>query len=255
MGRRLKGRRILVTRPRPFNEEACELIRGEGGEAIALPAIAIEARPARAQAADYDWVIFVSRNAVMHGHALLLQASSDCPRLAAVGGATAAELERLGFSDVLRPASGFASEALLERAELDTVAGQNILIVRGNGGRELLADTLGERGARVDYAEVYRRTRACPAAARLAEIRRQLAAAAIDFVMVGSVEIMEALMALLGPPATTLLTRTQLVTASERVVKKAESLGLGRRILLASGPQDALLVDTIANEPAAKDTT
>jgi hypothetical protein len=39
------------------------------------------------------------------------------------------------------------------------------------------------------------------------------------------------------------------------VVKKAESLGLGRRILLASGPQDALLVDTIANEPAAEDTT
>jgi len=86
-------------------------------------------------------------------------------------------------------------------------------------------------------------------------MRRLLAAATIDFVMVGSVEILDALIALLGPPAKALLTRTRLVTASERVVKKAESLGLGRRILLASGPQDALLVDTIANEPAAEDTT
>ncbi len=254
VGGRLKGYRILVTRPRPFDEEACELIRSEGGDAIALPAIAIEAQTARARATGYDWVIFVSRNAVKHGHALL-QMSSVRPRLAAVGGATAAELEQLGFSAVLRPASGFTSEALLNCAELNTVAGQRILIVRGDGGRELLAETLGERGGQVEYAEVYRRVQSCPSAARLAEIRRLLAAASIDFVAVGSIEILEALMALLGRPATALLSRTRLVTASERVVKKAGSLGLGRRILLASGPQDALLVDTIANEPAAKDTT
>jgi len=251
---RLKGQRILVTRPRPFNEEACERIRDEGGDAIALPTLVIEAQTARAPATDYDWIIFVSRNAVLHGLAQLLQAP-PFPRLAAVGGATATELEQHGMEGVLRPTSGFTSEALLECAELNAVAGKRILIVRGNGGRELLATALGERGARIDYAEVYRRVRARPSAARLAEMRRLLAAATIDFVMVGSVEILDALIALLGPPAKALLTRTRLVTASERVVKKAESLGLGRRILLASGPQDALLVDTIANEPAAEDTT
>ena len=73
MSGRLKGQRILVTRPRPFNEEACERIRDEGGDAIALPTLVIEAQTARAPATDYDWIIFVSRNAVLHGLAQLLQ--------------------------------------------------------------------------------------------------------------------------------------------------------------------------------------
>lgn len=247
VGGRLQGLRILVTRPAPLDDQACELIRREGGQAISLPPIVIEPRTPAPATGEYDWVIFVSRNAVLHGHEWLAGLAKT-PRLAAVGCATAEELERLGYSGVLRPDAGFTSEALLERAELNSVRGQQIMIVRGSGGRELIADTLRERGACVDYLEVYLREPARPSAERLAEIRRLFAASRISFVGVGSIEILDSLMTLLGPSAHALLARSQLVTASERVVKKAESLGLGGHILLASGPRDASLVDTIAND-------
>ena len=252
MGGRLQGLCILVTRPAPFDDHACELIRREGGQAISLPAIVIEPQISSPASGEYDWAIFVSRNAVKHGHQWLPQLRR-MPRLAAVGGATAEELERLGYSNVLRPEAGFTSEALLECPDLNAVRGEQILIVRGSGGRELIADTLRERGAIIEYLEVYRRVPARPSAARLAEIRRMFAASTIGFVGVGSIEIFDSLMTLLGPSAHTLLARTQLVTASERVVKKAESLGLGGRMLLASGPQDALLVDAIVNDLAASE--
>ncbi len=253
MSSRLDGISVLVTRPRPFNEDACDLVRAEGGTAIALPAIRIEPQAAATDMGACDWAIFVSRNAVRHGHRSLNR-GDHAPRVAAVGSATAEELERHGFTDIVRPEQGFTSEALLQHPALQAVRGARVRIVRGNGGRELLAETLRERGASVEYLEVYRRIPETHSRARLAEIRRLLAAAGIDFVTVGSGETLDALTGLLGPSASALLRRSQLVTASERVVKMAESLGLGGRILLASGPQDALLVDSIANEPAVEET-
>lgn len=77
-------------------------------------------------------------------------------QIIAIGAATTKVLNDEGFDSVLtaKPAT---SEGLLTLPILQQVNGRNIVIFRGNGGRELIASTLRERGAAVDYVETYHR--------------------------------------------------------------------------------------------------
>ncbi|WP_275576186.1 uroporphyrinogen-III synthase [Aquitalea magnusonii] len=81
-------------------------------------------------------------------------------------------LARLSGQDILFPTAGSDSEALLALPQLADVAGQHWLIVRGQGGRALLADTLCARGAQVSLAEVYQRVDGRPDWRLLDEGRR-----------------------------------------------------------------------------------
>ncbi|MFO7641606.1 MAG: uroporphyrinogen-III synthase, partial [Candidatus Competibacteraceae bacterium] len=76
-----------------------------------------------------------------------------------MGAAAARALARHGVGPCLRPNEGFTSEALLALPRFQRVTGQRIVIVRGEGGRDLLATTLAARGGRVVSAKVYRRER------------------------------------------------------------------------------------------------
>jgi uroporphyrinogen-III synthase len=153
----LAGRGVLVTRPRGLAEAYAEALERRGARAIVFPAIEIHplpAPPALRRAADYDLVIFVSPSAV--------RVAAPCiaawpAMVAAIGSGTRRELERAGAARIVAPRVGADSEALL--AELAGLAGKRVLIVRGEGGRTVLGDTLKERGAAVEYAECYRRVR------------------------------------------------------------------------------------------------
>jgi uroporphyrinogen-III synthase len=76
---------------------------------------------------------------------------------AAIGPATKAALEKFGITDILTPKDRYDSESLLALSEMHVVAGKRIMIFRGLGGREVLANTLTERGAKITLAECYRR--------------------------------------------------------------------------------------------------
>jgi uroporphyrinogen-III synthase len=160
---------VLVTRPADQAEGLCRRIEARGGRAVRFPTVEIcaPADPGAAQARlseRWDIVVFISRNAVAGALSLAGDALRECPsRLASVGRATAAAMSGAGLTPSLVPDAGFDSEALLDMPALRNVAGSRVLIVRGEGGRELLAATLAERGAEVGYAEVYRRTAAAPA--------------------------------------------------------------------------------------------
>jgi uroporphyrinogen-III synthase len=163
----LNNKRILVTRPEHQAQRLCELISNAGGNSILFPTIEIQAVLNSEKLSncfkdinEYDFVIFVSRNAVNVVFDHYLQ--SDFPervQLLAIGSGTAAALGEKNMTNVLSAGVQSDSESLLLLHELqgDFVHDKKILIVRGVGGRELLANGLKERGASVDYAEVYKR--------------------------------------------------------------------------------------------------
>jgi uroporphyrinogen-III synthase len=155
----LQGRAILVTRPRAQAQRLARLIEAAGGRAELFAAIEIADVPppaALARLHEFDLAIFVSPTAVAKAMPRV-RAWPPALRVAAVGSGTRRELEKHGIANVIAPQSGADSEALLATPALGDVAGKRIAILRGDGGRALLADTFVERGAQVEYITCYRR--------------------------------------------------------------------------------------------------
>jgi uroporphyrinogen-III synthase len=165
----LRGLKIAVTRPRDQAAPLTDSLTQAGGIPLAFPLLEIEPSPADAclqeqlsRVAQADLAIFISPNAVRYGHAAMRAAGFTFPpstTIAAVGQGSAKALRELGYTDILVPTERFDSEGLLALPELNDVAGRRVMIFRGNGGRELLGDTLKSRGAAVEYVECYRRSR------------------------------------------------------------------------------------------------
>lgn len=237
----LKGRGVLVTRPAHQVEGLCRLIEAADGRAVRFPALEIrptehpeQARALLAQ--SWDWCVFVSANAVEQALGLMGRLRAGA-RIAAIGQATAQALAAAGYPVDLVPDGRFDSEALLESEAMHQVAGQRILIVRGEGGRGLLGETLQSRGASLAYAEVYRRVRPdLDPAPLIARWTRE-----VDAVVATSGEVLDNLVILLGAVGREWLLATPLVVISPRMVEQARQLGFSR-VEVADAAQDAALV-------------
>lgn len=168
----LQGARIMITKPAgPSGQRdvLASAIEREGGEAILFPAMKIVplSIPAplsqlKEEVARADITIFCSPNAVNYlAISLPDLLSSMPPTLIAIGAATAACLQAVGFQQIITDPQ-MRSEGVLSLTQLDQehVSNQRVIIVRGKGGRPLLGDELRRRGARVSYLEVYERR--CP---------------------------------------------------------------------------------------------
>lgn len=263
----LAGRTVLVTRPVQQAAGLVQAVRSAGGEPVEFPALAIEAvraselTPSLAWLAGADIVIFISPNAAQFGMAAIgtLPASLE---VFAVGPGTARALAEAGVSDVITPGDSplpqgveganvglrpskpinHDSEALLALPQLQAVAGKGVMIVRGVGGRPLLAETLAARGAEVHYLECYRRT--CPKA-DAAPLLARWQAGGIDAVTAASAETVHNLAALLGEAGAPLLARTPLFVPHEKIAEAARRFGLERVVATPGG--DAGLVEGLIN--------
>jgi uroporphyrinogen-III synthase len=163
-------------------------------------------------------------------------------RVAGVGGGTARALGALGVAGVLAPAGGYGSEALLAMPELQSVAGQHIVIFRGVGGRELLGDTLRERGAQLEYAECYRRVRPHNDVAPLIARWRK---GGVHAITVTSSEGLRHFAQMLGPDAGTLLSGTPIFLPHPRIAETARTLGAAHVVQTAAG-DDAVVAALLA---------
>lgn len=158
---------FLVLRPQPGADATVAALEAAGIPARALPLLRLQALPetpalrACLQAlADYTAVVFVSPAAVAFGMAWVdhfWPQYPTGPTWIAVGEATRQALATWGITAVAPPAAAEDSEGMLALPALQQVGEAKVLILRGQGGRELLATTLRQRGARVDIVELYQR--------------------------------------------------------------------------------------------------
>ncbi len=232
----LAGLSVLVTRPRERAAALIDRLSGLGARPVACPVIEIQPVPwsGAREAGRYDIVIFTSPAAVQHGSdGMDLRGTFE---VAGVGPATTAALRERGFGVTVEPVDTNDSEGLLAHPALapERVSGRHVLIVRGEGGRGLLGRTLVARGARVDYAEVYRRAR--PAGPVPGE------AARCDMITVTSNEGVSNLVAMIEPSARTRILGRPLVVVSQRGAAQAREAGFTGPIAVAGGADSESIV-------------
>lgn len=230
----LAGLRVLVTRP--AHQAAGLVIQLEDAGAVVstLPLLAIAAPqdPEAASAAlragaSADFWIFTSANAVEG--AQRLHAEHWPSTLFALGQGSVRALARQGHH-AIAPEGG-TSEDLLLWPELGELQGKRVLIVTGEGGRNLLAQTLTARGAEVTLARCYRRLRVPHEAAAV-----KAALAASDVAVLTSGEALAALQALADTGTLPLL------LPSQRVAKAARAAGGKAAILLPAAVSEAAIL-------------
>jgi len=237
----LAGLRVMVTRPAHQADPLCRMIEKAGGETIRLPLLSIEPAPATMAtrqletARTFDWWIFTSANAVRHARGV--DAGEWPASLAAVGPATAAALEAASGSQVVAPLQGASGEALLQREEMQNLAGKRVLIVTGADGPETLANALEARGAMVVTLAVYQRVPLphTPEAIEAAVKRSKL-------IVLTSAQALEHLWNLSPPELRPTLSKRQLVVPSQRVVEMAATLGFTSPAIAPEQMSDAAIL-------------
>lgn len=246
----LAGLRVLVTRPAHQSQNLIDALRAQGAEPVPFPLLEIEPidetdkeayNRIKTRILDLDLyagVIFISANAARIGEAWIDTYWPQLPvgiHWLAIGAGTAAALKHLGIP-AYHVAGGFDSEALLADPILSDVSEKRFLILRGEGGRELLAETLQSRGADVDYADLYRRV--CPRYSP-AQIKSTIYAQRLSVILITSGMALDNLLELAGAEPD--LLETALIVPSRRIADLASARGF-TRIRIADGPDDSSMI-------------
>jgi uroporphyrinogen-III synthase len=160
---------LLNTRPAHQAESLTQQVLAHKGQVISCPTIDIQWCDAKNTIFDLsqgtDKIIFISANAVrgflnsaFYPHFLkALKRAPSSIELYAIGRAT----QQYGLVHklplIVLSQTDFDSESLLAHPVMQAIKQQSIVIVKGEGGRIVLEETLQSRGAMVHLLEVYRR--------------------------------------------------------------------------------------------------
>jgi uroporphyrinogen III methyltransferase / synthase len=173
--RPLHGRRVVVTRARAQASGLARTLAELGADVVELPAIRIEprldseeVRAAVARIDSYDLVCLTSPNGVEMLRRAMVEHGRDARALAgatvaAIGPGTAAALGRMGVIADVVP-ERFVAEGLLEALADVDLEGKRVLLARAAQARDVLPDTLRERGADVEVVALYETVREDPPA-------------------------------------------------------------------------------------------
>ena len=242
----LRGELILNTRPAHQQQELNSRLQSLGATVCSIPAIEIQ--PAASTAfldalssnlEPYDILLFVSRNAVS-GFLSFLGSDeiSGSLKIGVIGEGTLRAVnasKKLCHLPVIE-AYPYNSEGLLDSTQLQSVYERNILICRGQTGRNLLGDELLRRGARISYCEVYQRAAPANIASQLEEITAE---GFPDLAVFTSNEGLANFIKSLQGPALDRMLQIPWVLISERMRESAIDLGHNAEIIIAELASDA----------------
>lgn len=240
---------ILVTRPAHQADTLCKLIEQQGWHSVRFPTLDIVAVDNNKiiqqleSLSQWDWLIFISTNAVnfaLRANNGKIDAFKACS-IAAVGKATKKALKLAGVSVDLLPDRQFNTEGLLATTEMMQVNGKGCLIVRGQGGRETLANSLRERGAKVDYMEVYSRVVPVADATYVMDMLKQ---GMLHAITITSGDALKNLVTMIGAELHNKLQVVPLIVISHRIKALAEEFGF-KSIAVTENPGDRAIIETV----------
>jgi len=233
----------LILRPQPAADELAARLREQGHHPVVCPLLSYlpgsELAALTERLSQADIVISISVAAVQYASEQLAQQQTNWPphcTYLAVGATTAAQWQQQGVT-VISPTDA-RSEGLLALPVLQSAAGKRILILRGNGGRELLADGLCQLGAQVSYLECYRRhylhTDGTP-------LLQEWQAAGVDSVIISSSKLFRQLIRLLPETANGWLSSQHWFVPSQRTADELHQAGFNRVTMMLGVQHDAVV--------------
>ncbi|HCR59420.1 MAG TPA: uroporphyrinogen-III synthase [Raoultella sp.] len=189
-----------------------------------------------------DLLFALSQHAVEFAHARLQQQGLRwplAPGYFAIGRTTALTLHKVSSQNIRYPLDREISEVLLQLPELQNIAGKKALLLRGNGGRDLLGETLRERGADVTFCECYQR---CAKHYDGAEEAMRWQSRGVSTLVITSGEMLQQLWTLIPQwYRERWLLRCRILVVSERLAQQARELGWQDIQVAESADNDTLL--------------
>ena len=251
--------RIMITRPAHQAGKLADDITSVGGISFSFPTLEIcrtelssENKQIIQHITEYDIIIFISPNAVEHGLSQI-QAISPMPntvQLATIGQGSAKALKsKLGKQPDICPEENFNSEGLLATTAMQNVNDKRILIIRGNGGREHLKQSLEQRGASVDYLSVYQRTK--PAIDN-SELEQYLQNNEIAAIVITSAESLKNLVEMTPNKVKLQLLQVPLLLINKRLTEVAKKAGFENKLIVATKASDEAIVETLKENDLLK---
>lgn len=234
---------VVLTRPLSDSERLAAVLAADGIDTVVMPIMTISALPVNELApppalGQHAICVFVSANAVRFGLPALLKRLRDCPNIVtiAVGAKTHHRLAEQGINASIpdRP----DSEGLLAMEELNASRSREVIIVKGEGGRELLATELRQRGAQVTEWSCYRRCWPDVDMTPLADL------SADRVFQASSGEVLTRLSELLAGEHSSDLFQSAVIVPSRRVATMASDLGW-QRVICAQDASDQAFLDAL----------
>lgn len=243
-------RSVVVTRPLAQAADLARLIEQAGRTAHVFPLLEIlplqddaGLRAALDNLRQFALVAFVSPNAIDAALRVLPSWPQGVP-LAVVGEGSRKALAAHGIDDgnatIYRPRNPERtdSQTLLEVLDLPALRGKQVLIIRGESGREYLSDALRGAGVSVVQVAAYRRRAPDFDAARRAELARLLAQECIW--VVTSSEALRHLLTMAqacGQAFVAKMQQQRLLVSHQRIAESARMLGFTTITLCGSGDE------------------
>ncbi len=243
---------ILVTRPSGQAYSLINRLSSIGCQVIYQPMLEIQKvecslSPESKSISDgenFQHVIFVSINSVRFGLPHILSNrlfSNENINYYTVGSATAELLSKSGIKAIF-PEKKMTSEGLLELASFSEISGDNVALIKGEGGREYLAKTLEERGGKVVSFDCYRRV---PAKIKSSDLVKLMRENNIDMAIFSSAEAILNFLSLIDKKLN-FFSELTLLVASHRIAEIARSAGWQSNLLVAENAMEDSFVDAVA---------